>query len=59
MAFRKFTRSEEVEVLSPEQHQAAGSALNEMGKTSASQLSESEKESFNIALQSGTFDLTD
>lgn len=59
MAFRKTNRVEKIEVLSPAQHEAVGNALHAMGKTSASELSESEKESLQIALQSDTIDRTD
>jgi hypothetical protein len=52
MGFSKFTRAEEAEVLSPNQHKAAQDELHRLGKTSARGLSEFERQSLKIALES-------
>ncbi len=46
---RKYTASENVEVLSPAQHQAVGDSLQKMGKQSAAELSEEERKALSEA----------
>lgn len=41
---RKFTKAEKAEVLSPEAHKAAQEALRKLGKTSARDLTDDERE---------------
>lgn len=48
MAFRKYQRAEKEEVLSPEQHKKVEAKLHELGKTSATELTEEERDSFKI-----------
>jgi hypothetical protein len=51
MAFQKFTGVEsKPQVLSPEQHQAAQSTLNSMGKTSARDLTDEERARLRVSL---------
>jgi len=45
---RKYTNSEKVEVLSPDQHKAVESQLHAMGKTSAADLTEDQRDSLTI-----------
>jgi hypothetical protein len=45
---RKFTGVEKTEVLSPDQHKAVEVQLHAMGKTSAANLTEDERNSLNI-----------
>jgi hypothetical protein len=52
MAFQKFTGVEsKPEVLTPEQHQAAQDALHGMGKTSAANLSDDERQRLRVSLE--------
>lgn len=52
MAFQKFTGVEaKPEVLTPEQHQAAQDTLHGMGKTSAADLSDAERQQLRVSLE--------
>lgn len=48
---KKYTRTEKAEVLSPEQHKVAQDELEKVGKTSASELSDEERNRFDSALR--------
>ncbi len=53
MSFVKYTKTEgQAKVLSPEAHKHAEKELHKQGKTSASELSQEEREQFNIAVHS-------
>lgn len=48
---RKFTKSDSFKVLSPAQHLAAALTLKRFGKTSAAQLTETEREELEKAIR--------
>jgi len=52
MAFKKFNKVENAQVLSPSEHKAVEDNLHRIGKTSASSLTEEERESLRIELES-------
>jgi hypothetical protein len=47
---RKYTKSEGHSVLTPQQHQAAEDELRRLGKTSARDLTDEQRESFRVSL---------
>lgn len=53
MSFTKYTKTEgDAKVLSPSAHKAASEQLRKQGKSSAKELSEQEREDFNLAVHS-------